>query len=442
MRLIYISVFYFFLCDSLSLLPRITNINSPFSIAQLVNEASSVSEILEVAGVIKVNETLLHWEKQAVHVRKRQRGAAAALKRLAKMLVGVSGRMPLLQIQDDARFHRLIAAACSGATVSIAPDDIESYAQVLSSLALLLLPNYPSYFPRGMLESLVKSLDDLAAPNTMSDMLISSIKDSIDCLELQELAPKISSIHKSRNFPFQLLRDLVSGEITLQDARNEVPFKSEILVTKDKTQVVERRKTCWMADVGVGGLAYSGKVMIPTAFTPSIAKVRDFIFQKTGVYYDCCLLNLYTTGDCACAYHSDPDLGSVFSRDTVIVSLGETRRFTLRKISHFPVSESEAHHVFHVKDGDAFWMGRDCQETYQHAVMKSEGIQNEGPRVSIVFKKTIPGPRGRRGHGIPAGLRDKDSDHGSVRSVRRGNDRQKKTNKEATPTKKQQKSGQ
>lgn len=62
--------------------------------------------------------------------------------------------------------------------------------------------------------------------------------------------------------------------------------------------------------------------------------------------------------------------------------------------------DDERHHSFHVFDGDAFLMFGNCQETYQHCIMRSEGIGNEGCRASIVFKKSLPLANGRRGHGV------------------------------------------
>lgn len=63
--------------------------------------------------------------------------------------------------------------------------------------------------------------------------------------------------------------------------------------------VSERRETCWMADEGIGGLAYSGKIMAPVPFTVNVARVRDIIEKETGIYYDCCLINWYDDGECA-----------------------------------------------------------------------------------------------------------------------------------------------
>ena len=54
-----------------------------------------------------------------------------------------------------------------------------------------------------------------------------------------------------------------------------------------------------MADEGVGGLGYSGKIMAPVPFTRNVAAVRDAIEKHTGIYYDCCLINWYDDGECA-----------------------------------------------------------------------------------------------------------------------------------------------
>ena len=54
-----------------------------------------------------------------------------------------------------------------------------------------------------------------------------------------------------------------------------------------------------MAEEGIGGLAYSGKIMAPVSFTRNVAAVRDAIEKETGIYYDCCLINWYDDGECA-----------------------------------------------------------------------------------------------------------------------------------------------
>ena len=45
------------------------------------------------------------------------------------------------------------------------------------------------------------------------------------------------------------------------------------------------------------------------------------------------------------------------------------------------------------------------QDTFEHCVLKAEGPQNCGPRISIVFKKALLQSSGKRGRGS-SGLRD------------------------------------
>ena len=186
-------------------------------------------------------------------------------------------------------------------------------------------------------------------------------------------------------------------ELTVEALAAEVPFRAEKLVTRDGKRVDERRETCWMAEEGIGGLAYSGKVMSPAPFTPTIRALRDAIEASTGERFDCALLNLYPGGDVACKYHRDPDLGVLWARDSIIVSVGETRRFAFRELGK---NEDEAH-WFRLRSGDCVWMFANCNDDWEHCVMRAEGAagENDGSRASVVFKRALAG-RGRRGHGM------------------------------------------
>ena len=155
--------------------------------------------------------------------------------------------------------------------------------------------------------------------------------------------------------------------VTVNALAAEVPFRAEKLVTRDGKRVDERRETCWMAEPGVGGLAYSGKIMSPTPFTPAVSAIRDELFEETGEMFDCALLNLYPDGSTACKYHTDPDLGRLWARDSVIVSVGETRRFAFRKLG---ATDAEAH-WFRLRSGDCVHMFADCNDAYEHCVMRA-----------------------------------------------------------------------
>ena len=210
--------------------------------------------------------------------------------------------------------------------------------------------------------------------------------------------------------------------LSVQTLVEEVPFRAEQLVTRDGRRVDERRETCWMADPGVGGLAYSGKVMKPTPFTPAVAKLRDWIWRRTGQRFDCALLNLYPSGGVACAYHTDPDLGRLWARDSVIVSVGETRRFAFREIGD---QERDAA-WFRVRGGDCVWMFADCNDAYEHCVYSAEGEANDAPRASIVFKRALAkGKKGGGGHNAAGASKRNKSKRKGAGSARRTGEREK-----------------
>lgn len=393
---------------------KVRCIKQVVSIPQLVNECSNVEEILHVAvNILKCpGEESLHWEQQLVHKRKRQRGSSNAVKRLQKFLVGCSAATTNQRehvIHSDG-FLRLLTCACS----ELEPcndDDLRAYSETVKSAAVLLSSSGHTPRPQltAVLADAVSRLDKSYDSKIFTSEELDALYWALHRLHLLTHAPSVATAHKELALPFSIYPLMLKGEITIKEVVDQVPFTQSILVTKDKKRVAERRKTCWVADTGVSGLAYSGKIMTPVPFPPCIARVRDLIEERTGIYYDCCLINLYDDGVCACAYHVDPDLGSIFSRDTVVASVGETRRFNLRRIVSTPSSAEVEPHVYHVHDGDVFYMTRDCQEAFQHAVLKSEGPQNDSPRVSIVFKKTIPYGSGKRGHGIPGAGTRRDS---------------------------------
>ena len=58
-------------------------------------------------------------------------------------------------------------------------------------------------------------------------------------------------------------------ELDVSSLRVSVPFEQAELRTADGRTVRERRHTAWLADEGIGALAYSGKLMSPTALDAS-----------------------------------------------------------------------------------------------------------------------------------------------------------------------------
>lgn len=93
-------------------------------------------------------------------------------------------------------------------------------------------------------------------------------------------------------------------------------------------------------------------------------------------------------------YHSDPDVGTIWTQDTSVVSVGDTRQFALRRTrDHSP----RGRHAFYLSSGDCVRMTEGCQRDFQHCVKVAK--EEVGARISLVFKQSISGLERRRGKG-------------------------------------------
>ena len=167
----------------------------------------------------------------------------------------------------------------------------------------------------------------------------------------------------------------------LPDFIRSIPFNFDTLTTRTGDSVIERRGTSWLAEEGIGALAYSGKLMrpmnIPTSVRETMRDIEQWCYQSEtsslsqlpttlkignnlefiwddctssdmpytelgqfvnadsnniGGFFDCALTNHYPDGDSACKFHTDPEHGSHWHRVTAVVSCGQSRRFAFRPI--------------------------------------------------------------------------------------------------------------
>lgn len=122
--------------------------------------------------------------------------------------------------------------------------------------------------------------------------------------------------------------------------RDAIPFNFDTITTRTGSEVIERRGTAWVADEGIGALAYSGKLMKPQPLPSIVASamrateriVLDEDDNKFTAFFDCALCNHYPDTEAACKFHTDPEHGSLWDRLTCVVSAGDDRRFAFRPI--------------------------------------------------------------------------------------------------------------
>ncbi len=102
--------------------------------------------------------------------------------------------------------------------------------------------------------------------------------------------------------------------------------------------------------------------------------------------YNSVLANLYRSGADGVAWHSDdePELGP--EPAIASLSLGETRRFTLR---HKSAGEQVAVDLHH---GDLLLMHGPLQRFWQHQIAKSK--KPLGPRINLTYRWVVSSSQG------------------------------------------------
>lgn len=180
---------------------------------------------------------------------------------------------------------------------------------------------------------------------------------------------------------------------TVSVLRQLLPFRRETITTRSGSVVTERRATAWCTTCPtIGALAYSGKLMapqtLPDALVPILTTVAHAVKRESG-FFDAVLCNDYPDTTAACAFHTDPDHGTVWDRTTCVVAAGTSRRFAFRPRQNKWTAVTE------LWPGDVVHMWGECNDDYEHAV-----LPGRGGRVSLVLKRALDRGGGRKGHGL------------------------------------------
>jgi hypothetical protein len=243
-----------------------------------------------------------------------------------------------------------------------------------------------------------------------------------------------------------------------------IPFNFDTLTTRTGAAVIERRGTAWLAEDGIGALAYSGKLMPPQQVPDNVClamrdierwcvnqgnlgsrlvstlSTKDSVIEllwdddtsnnlpflelgqliqngETSLeFFDCALCNHYPDGDSACKFHTDPEHGSHWHRTTAVVSGGTSRKFAFRPIPDLSTwaewdlikttqqSKDDAAcapAVAQLFPGDVVLMTGDCNDLFHHAVYAAPFDDcAQNSRVSLVLKRALDRGGGKKGHSL------------------------------------------
>lgn len=143
-------------------------------------------------------------------------------------------------------------------------------------------------------------------------------------------------------------------------------------------QVDSPRLSCWMGDPATR-YRYSGTDFVPAPWHPALVPLRERLAAFCGTSFNSVLLNRYRDGKDSMGWHSDdePELGQ--APIIASLSLGETRRFLLRR--------RDDHHCkveYLLGHGDLMVMTGSTQRHCQHALPKM--ARAAGERINLTFR--------------------------------------------------------
>lgn len=116
-------------------------------------------------------------------------------------------------------------------------------------------------------------------------------------------------------------------------------------------------------------------------FPEQINELRQKINHTVGFIPNNCLINYYLDGKSKMGFHSDQTDILTEGTGVVILSLGETRTLRFRNIH-----DKNIVHDYPLETGSLFFMTNQVQESWQHAVPKSN---TDNGRMSLTFRELM-----------------------------------------------------
>ncbi len=146
-------------------------------------------------------------------------------------------------------------------------------------------------------------------------------------------------------------------------------------------EVDSPRLSCWIGDPDAH-YRYSGAVFAPHAWPAALAPVRARLAAECGVRFNSVLANRYRDGRDAMGWHSDDERELGAQPVIASLSLGATRRFSLK--GRQPGAQRM---LLDLPHGSLLVMRGDTQRNYRHALPRTARVSSE--RINLTFRRII-----------------------------------------------------
>jgi alkylated DNA repair dioxygenase AlkB len=162
--------------------------------------------------------------------------------------------------------------------------------------------------------------------------------------------------------------------------REGIPWRQDTLKLFGKEHRIPRLHQ-WYADEGLS-YAWSGITMQPQAWIELLLELREALFDRTKLWFNSVLVNLYRDGNDSMGWHSDdePELGE---QPTIAsISLGATRDFRLRRRN----GEGSTR-TLSLTSGSLLLMSGNSQHNWLHSLPKRKTVVE--PRINLTFRRIL-----------------------------------------------------
>lgn len=163
-----------------------------------------------------------------------------------------------------------------------------------------------------------------------------------------------------------------------------VPWREREIVLFGR-RILQPRLVAWLGDPDAL-YTYSGVTLTPEPWPDPLRDLRARVEGVVGQRFNSVLANLYRNEADSMGMHSDdePELGP--DPTVASVSLGETRRFTVR-----PKAKGGPSVDYLLPSGSLLVMTGSFQSEFRHGIPKERTPR--GPRINLTFRRIYPRDR-------------------------------------------------
>ena len=163
--------------------------------------------------------------------------------------------------------------------------------------------------------------------------------------------------------------------------RDEIGWRQERIRIHGREHL-QPRLVAWFGDPEAT-YTYSGLALSPEPWPPRLSELRSRVERETGSPFNSVLCNLYRHGGDSMGMHADDERELGPNPVIASVSLGATRRFTMRhKRSALDRLDLD------LSGGSLLVMGGTTQHFWRHGVPKQRAIAKS--RINLTFRRILP----------------------------------------------------